>query len=198
MALINAMLSPLRLPPRDGAVLGFGSRLGLTVVDGILAVSSDAQYLCSCLNRVVEDVLRVCALKATWTSLQVNVNTTAEMHKDIGCRGTSLILLTGEFCRGAFHCGPLLLDAAGQILAFDGRVPHCSDEFGGKRISLVFHTLETYEQTGADLLAQLQGMGFPLPSQAPLLKRVPERLLRFLYLFAGPERRSSIAHFCMR
>ena len=149
MALINAMLSPLRLPPRDGAVLGFGTRLGLTMEAGMPTVSPEAHDLCKSLNDVVRDILKACALRATWSSLQINVDTIAEPHRDTGCQGTSLILLAGDFSRGAFHCGQLLLDAAGQILAFDGRVPHSSDEFGGRRISLVFHTLETYKQPGA-------------------------------------------------
>ena len=67
----------MKLPPRDGAVLGFGTRLGLTLEGGVLAVSPESQYLCSCLNEVVKDILKACALQSTWASLQIIVDTTA-------------------------------------------------------------------------------------------------------------------------
>ena len=193
--MINKMITPLLLSPREGAVLGFGAQLGLTREDGVLKIAEEAQYFCSCINQVTEEALTACALQATWTSLQVNVDTTAELHKDVDCSGTSLILLAGDFCRGAFRCGNLVLDATGQLLALDRRQPHSSDEFSGHRISLVFHTLGAQEDVGEDVLEKLRALNFPISRRGSPGRALPSLPLRFLYLFAGPERRSSIGHF---
>ena len=97
---------------------------------------------------------------------------------------------------GAFHCGDVKLDAAGFLLAFDGKAPHYSEEFEGTRVALIFHTMAGFFADHSRWSSQLTALGFPTPARpAPQPQAGPSRVLRFLYLFAGPERRGSIASF---
>ena len=48
--MINKMITLLLLSPREGVVLGFGARLGLTREDGVLKIAEEAQYFCRCIN----------------------------------------------------------------------------------------------------------------------------------------------------
>ena len=205
---IQTMLRSVQLEPRSGAVVGCGIRLGLTRVDGRLAVSPAAPGLCHGLNQAIRKALAACALCASWSSIQINVDTVAELHRDIDCTGTSLILLAGSFSRGAFRCGDLLLNSTGQLLAFQGSKAHSSDEFGGNRISVVFHSIDVGTDMPTELHLQLASLGFPLPepvveasgsssscSSSGIRPSSIHRTFYFLYLFAGPERRSSVASF---
>ena len=97
MHLIRQMLAPLRVGPRQGAVSGFGVRIGLTRVGSQTVVADEGQYLSSCINKLVTESLGACNLHAWWTSIQVNVDSVAELHTDRDCEGLSMVLLVGDF-----------------------------------------------------------------------------------------------------
>ena len=143
-------------------------------------------------NETARAALTSAGLCATWSAVQVNVDSIAERHVDDGCVGLSLVLLVGPFCRGAFKTKDLILRDPGWLLAF-GSDAHSSEEFSGRRYALVMHTVTptTLDQQAA---ARLLAVGFPLPGAAAVPRAPPH--LRLLYLFAGPERKASIGNMC--
>ena len=127
------------------------------------------------LKKILSDTLARYARVAYWTSLQVNADTVATPHVDVGCKGLSLILLSGAFSRGAFVSEDGKLETPGEILVFRGERPHSSEEFSGTRFSIIFHTVDAGSLT-SDQLAQLRDAGFS-PSPPPA-----DGLLAFRFL----------------
>ena len=58
-----------------------------------------APDVCPMINRVIMATLNRHALRFTWTSLQVNLDTVAEWHQDSGNLGTSAMMVGGEFIK---------------------------------------------------------------------------------------------------
>ena len=79
-----------------------------------------------------------------WTSLQFNRNTVSMPHTDKNNRGTSLLVLAGDYTGGTFSLsdGSMKLDRPGQGLFFDGTCLHESAAFQGERFSVIafFHS----------------------------------------------------------
>ena len=66
-------------------------------------------------------VLLRAGLIATWTSLQINLDSVVKPHSDLGCVGLSIIQLAGSFTEGAFRTQKWKLDTPAEIVVFDGR-----------------------------------------------------------------------------
>ena len=90
-----------------------------------------------------------CGVDPIFTSLQVNVDSIAEPHKDAYNAGWSWMLVCGSFEGGRFVTNREW-DASGRLFHFDGGAEHSSTAFTGHRISLVMFT----HSTAADLTWQ--------------------------------------------
>lgn len=105
-------------------VVGGGARLGATGTDGKEFYVGPWAEVARAANRAAQAALDRAGLRATWTSIQVNVNSVAARHVDVDVEGLSLVLLGGTFCRGAFRTDERVLRDAGWLLAFDGTAPN--------------------------------------------------------------------------
>lgn len=155
--------------PQDGriSVVGRGARLGLTSDPTEQVYFGPWEALAVYINQLVTEALRAAARKASWTSIQVNVDTIAAAHRDNGTTGVSLILLAGSFSGGAFLCDNLMLRDTGYVLAFDGNIPHQSAEFSGRRFSVVLHTVRQQGPLATQVSEHLKRLQFPVPLRNP-------------------------------
>ena len=93
------------------------------------------------INLIIKSSLEEKFPAFSWTSLLINVNTTAEWHVDSGCEGQSALVVVGEFSGGEFvqeGGQPIVIKDA--IILFDGRRKHRSLSFQGTRISVVAYS----------------------------------------------------------
>ena len=79
--------------------------------------------------------------KFWWGGLQLNRNTVAQSHRDVGNLGLSFVVLFGRFQGGNFKmtdgtCG-LKGSQIGQLLTINGQELHESEAFEGTRYSVV-------------------------------------------------------------
>ena len=171
-------------------VQGPGRIFGLAGLDGGMPdCSFDDSLLIKSANRALASALGQDEASFTWTSLQLNRNTTATPHFDSGTIGTSAIVLLGEFDGGALTVeGMPDLVAKGEVRLFDGgRQRHSSSGFTGVRHSLVWHTRANAGDLPPAVAAYLESLNFRL---RPHLFSMH---IRVLYCFSGPHRRSSLA-----
>ena len=188
-------------PPDDReAVHGKGRRLGLQPTQGMPLFWGRWRELVVTVNRMVAEALSEAGRFALWSSIQVNADSIARPHQDVGVDGISLVFLAGAFSGGAFRCESLLLRDSGFLLAFDPRKPHHSEEFAGERFALILHNLAGRPAPAGSEWG-LRALGFPAHPECgrPVAPgRVMGRPFRFLYLFAGPERPDSVAEALLR
>ena len=168
-------------------VRGQGVRLGLSAEKENRVYSRGFDSLILALNQVMLKVLLRARLIATWTSLQLNLDSVAKPHSDLGCVGASLILLAGSFTDGAFRTQKWKLDTPAEMLVFDGSREHQSDEVKGKRYSVIFHQVAVTSLTDG-LIRSLISLRFPVVAA----QSKNECALRFLYLFGGTRHKSSV------
>ena len=89
------------------------------------------------INLIIKSALEEKFPAFSWTSLLINVNTTAEWHVDSGCEGQSALVMVGEFSGGEFmQDGGLPTEIRDAIILFDGHRRHRSLSFQGTRISV--------------------------------------------------------------
>jgi len=126
----------------------------------------------------------------SWTSLNVNYDYAARIHRDNGNFGPSMIKAFGKFEGGGLNYWPednktLQLDklpAAGKVnmqirdglAVFNGNCAHSVDDFKGHRYSIVFFTLGCHADAPEDAKEQLRTLGVPYPTA----DADPHRLLR--------------------
>jgi hypothetical protein len=140
-------------------------------------------------NRALAAALGPSRSDFTWTSLQVNRNTTAAPHRDVGTIGPSAIALFGDFAGGA-----LLVDnrpaltVKHEALVFDsGERLHSSEPFTGCRFSLVWHSRAKEDELPPAVRAYLESLDFRVS------RNIFSATLKVLYLFSGEHRRASLA-----
>ena len=81
------------------------------------------------------------------------------------------------------------LDTPAEILVFDGFREHQLDEFKGKRYSVIFHQVAVTSLTDYTIVDT--DLRFPVVAA----QSKNECALRFLYLFGGTRRKSSVKDF---
>lgn len=148
----------------------------------------------------------------TFTSLNVNKNYAARIHRDGNNFGPSMISAFGDFTGGKLRYYPHddgkidleklqsktaskadHLDLQNGLCLFNGNSAHSVDDFEGSRYSIVFFTLGCHAKMGAEARKQLQGMGVvaPEPDEDPYkIIRAPlgERSSRRYSQVATPSR----------
>eukprot|EP00932_Pfiesteria_piscicida_P019773 SRR837773.66.p1 GENE.SRR837773.66~~SRR837773.66.p1 ORF type:complete len:362 (-),score=136.57 SRR837773.66:92-1060(-) len=128
----------------------------------------------------------------TWTTINVNCNYAAALHRDNGNFGPSYIKAFGEFTGGELNYWPdddggdlqklpkhdkVSLDLQKGLALFNGNCAHSVDKFEGSRYSLVFFTLGCHASIKIEDRERLKKLGFavPAPTADPFkLLRVPK------------------------
>ena len=107
-----------------------------------------------------------------WGSLQVNVNSVSEEHRDANNTGLSTIVLLGEFTGGRFAMSDqshsLTADERGTALVIDGTRLHYSEPFKGFRVSIVAFLHKATADLPSSQLEYLRSLGFKIPADKAL------------------------------
>ena len=166
-------------------------RLGLSAEKENRVLNSGFDSLILALNQVMLKVLlRVGADCYVDQPAVKNLDSVAKPHSELGCVDPSLNQLAGSFTEGAFRTQKWKLDTPADILVFDGSREYQSDEFKGKRYHLIFHQVAVTSLTDG-LIRSLNSLRFPVVAA----QSKNECALRFLYLFGGTRRKSSVKDF---
>merc|ERR1712046_397351 len=116
-----------------------------------------------------------------FTSINLNKNYAAALHRDKNNLGPSAIRTLGNFHDGQLRYWPnaprdasltslkeadcLVMDPRHSVVFFDGNNPHAVKPYAGEeRFSLVFFTLGNFQQANTKTSAQLKRMGMKWPS----------------------------------
>jgi len=114
-----------------------------------------------------------------FTSMNVNCNYAASLHRDNGNFGPSFIKAFGDFSGGQLQYWPE--DAGGDLkdlqkdaritmylqknlALFNGNCAHAVDDFAGSRYSIVYFTVGCHAAIEQKDREQLQRLGFPYPA----------------------------------
>ena len=117
------------------------------------------------------------------TSISVNMDYAAKLHRDSNNCGPSVCKSVGDFEGGrlgyfadddntielprlkADHKkDAVYLDVKSDFQLFDGNRAHWVEPFEGERLSFVFFCVSKYWKAKRDVLAQLEARGFALPT----------------------------------
>ena len=143
------------------------------------------------LNTMVSDSLTNAGLHLMWTSLQLNLNTIAEWHRDWGNIGPSVIGALGKFHGGEFQVeGHPEMDINGKLVMFDGTVKHRSLAFKGTRFSFVAFRHPGIFTCDNKVKGRLKALGFVVEDPECLLAPVrtrfnPKKAWDPSYLYIG-------------
>ena len=127
------------------------------------------------------------APRFSFTSVNVNYNYAARIHRDSNNSGPSLTKSFGEFHGGALRYwgdddlslsleelgqfAPSVLEA-GSLCLFDGRRAHSVEPFRGERYSLVFFCTSAFARAREEVLALVSSLGAHIPTGASLQRAV--------------------------
>jgi len=134
------------------------------------------------LCRWLSDRLPAEAKGFAWTSLNINKNYAAAIHRDGNNFGPSIISAFGPFSGGRlkYHSEddgkidldklaaspksePSLLDLKNGVALFNGNCAHQVEDFEGNRYSIVYFTLGCHAQMKQEDRAKLDSIGFVTP-----------------------------------
>eukprot|EP00928_Gymnodinium_smaydae_P046569 TRINITY_DN31025_c0_g1_i1.p1 TRINITY_DN31025_c0_g1~~TRINITY_DN31025_c0_g1_i1.p1 ORF type:complete len:546 (-),score=161.89 TRINITY_DN31025_c0_g1_i1:110-1672(-) len=118
-----------------------------------------------------------------FTSMNVNCNYAAQLHRDAGNFGPSFIRAFGDFKGGELNYWPedsgaptpleksgctkatrQQFDLSKQLALFNGNCAHSVEEFQGERYSIVWFTLGCHEGIIEEDRAKLKQLGIPCPA----------------------------------
>lgn len=118
----------------------------------------------------------------TFTSMNVNCNYAAAVHRDNGNFGPSFIKAFGKFTGGKLHYFPedaggsisgsvsklpknksVSLDLSNGLAMFNGNSAHFVDDFEGCRYSIVFFTMGLHAKMTDEDRDKLKRLGIPVP-----------------------------------
>lgn len=140
-----------------------------------------------------------------FTSMHLNSNYAARMHRDEGNLGPCFIRAFGDFEGGELQYWPEdaggaleflpedqreVLDVKEGLTLLNGNCAHAVEDFTGNRYSVVYFTTACHAQMSDDDRAKLQQMGFPTPAaneDAYKLLRPPQGYKGALGKSAGRE-----------
>ena len=123
-----------------------------------------------------------------FTSVNVNYNYAARVHRDSGNSGPSLTRSFGKFTGGALNywgeddgsltlellerqCAPTVLDTSKALVLFDGRRAHAVEPFAGERYSLVFFCTSACARARPAVIQFLVSLGAHIPTTSASLQR---------------------------
>ena len=149
------------------AVKGRGVCLGLTVADGnpcLGSFNTKAEKLILALNKWMHRKVEEAGVPFSWTSIQLNVDTVADLHCDSNNEGPSLIITLGKYTGGEFMIeGSPEVNLQGKVWRFNGNLPHKSFPFTGNRISLIWFAHTSWRRAPQAQIKELKRLGFRLP-----------------------------------
>ena len=103
-----------------------------------------------------------------FTTVQVNLNFSGQLHVDGSNRGPTLMLTLGDATGGDLWVHPNARHAARwNWILFDGTRPHCTFPYSGERVTVVFYThcmWKGWEASCCDFKA-FAACGYPLPTE---------------------------------
>jgi len=153
------------------------------------------------INKWLSDRLPKDAQPFVWTSLNVNKDYAASVHRDGNNFGPSMISAFGEFSGGKLNYYPdddgkgepeklekgnhkkEAFDLRNGLALFNGNCAHSVDDFKGHRFSIVFFTLGCHSKMKEEDRPGLETMGFAVPKK----DQNPHELLR------PPHKKQSVA-----
>jgi len=116
-----------------------------------------------------------------FTSININKNYAAKVHRDGNNYGPSMIKAFGKFEGGELNYWPAdskkgdvenlapadktTLSIKDNLLMFDGNRAHSVNDFSGERYSLVFFSLGAWRKAPAEDVQELRGLGVPFPTE---------------------------------
>lgn len=106
-----------------------------------------------------------------FTTVQVNLNFSGQLHVNGSNRGPTLMLTLGDATGGDLWVYPNTRHTARwNWIQFDGTRPHCTFSYSGERVTVVFYThcmWKGWEAACCDFKA-LTECGYPLPTERGL------------------------------
>lgn len=130
--------------------------------------------------RWLRDRLPQEAKNFTFTSMNLNCNYAAAIHRDNGNLGPSFIKAFGEFTGGKLNYWPeddggklatlpkdakVSLDIQNGLALFNGNCAHSVEAFKGSRYSVVYFTIGCHDRMKPEEKTKLQQLGFPCPKE---------------------------------
>lgn len=130
------------------------------------------------LARWLTDRLPTEAKGFKFTSMNLNCNYAAALHRDAGNLGPSFIKAFGDFTGGKLNYWPddaggrldklpkdgsVSFDLQKGLALFNGNCAHSVEAFKGSRYSIVYFTIGCYDQVQGEDKAKLQQLCFPYP-----------------------------------
>mmetsp|Transcript_20218 Transcript_20218/g.56923 ORF Transcript_20218/g.56923 Transcript_20218/m.56923 type:complete len:502 (+) Transcript_20218:77-1582(+) len=131
------------------------------------------------LSRWLTDRLPEETKNFTFTSMNVNCNYAAAIHRDNGNFGPSFIKAFGEFSGGTLNywpedtggglqglpkSGKTSFDLTRGLALFNGNCAHSVEPFNGSRYSIVYFTVGCHASVKADDRKKLHALGLPYPA----------------------------------
>jgi len=157
----------------------------------ITAASKTYPEVAHIMNKYLLDRLPAEVKEFKWTSLNVNCNYAAKLHRDGNNFGPSFIKAFGDFTGGQLSYWPeddrkvdrldamkdkdaVQLDLKAGLAMFNGNSAHSVADFQGERYSIVYFTAGCYDKAPEDCkeACRALGMNYPAPDEDP------RRLLR--------------------
>ena len=186
--IVETALASLRLVQLSDsfrtAVPGKGASLGIVRIRDEAQVRVQPLQAAPTINRAFEIAAGTLLPSFTWTSLQINSNTTADWHVDSCNKGLSVMIVLGNFTGGEFEVeGSSKLQLSGKAVLFDGRQKHRSHKFEGERWSIIAFTHFCWEKVGPKAKRELLEAGFR--TQQGLPRAICLKTRFFLDLCAG-------------
>lgn len=152
------------------------------------------------INKWLSDRLPKDVQPFVWTSLNVNKNYAAYIHRDGNNFGPSMISAFGDFTGGNLNYFPdddgkgdpakllkghkkISMDLSDGLALFNGNSAHSVDDFKGNRFSIVFFALGCHAKMKDAERKSLTNIGFAVPT----LEQDPYELLR------PPNKKQSVA-----
>lgn len=152
--------SPLTVLEASGRGYGLGLA---TAEDGAFEISGNGPVhseITGACNALIRQAVSRLAVPFGWTSLQVNVDSVGDWHRDPGM-ASAVIVGLGDFTGGTFEvAGSPPFDVAGRALWFNAEQLHRSLPFEGRRTTVV-----AFSRAGADKIPEgtalrLKELGF--------------------------------------
>lgn len=132
------------------------------------------------INKWFMDRLPPEAKNFKYTSLNVNKDYAASIHRDGNNFGPSMISAFGEFTGGALNfypeddgtqsnlknldVEPIKMDLRNGLAMFNGNCAHSVDDFEGNRFSIVYFTIGCHAKMKPEDRERLKGLKMPVPA----------------------------------
>jgi len=134
------------------------------------------------LNQYLLDNMPADISNFKWTSLNLNCNYAAKLHRDGNNFGPSCIIAVGDFTGGELNYwqeddrkidkleelkdeDKMSLDLKNGLAMFNGNCGHSVESFEGSRFSVVYFTLGCHAKAKDETRATLKNIGFPVPAK---------------------------------